>query len=138
MLFILHFIQFTKEISRIIIEKYLVSSKEDQLLVITIPGCPFCLASIQTIKKIKERIPTLNVKYILCSSDSLTINSYSREINGAFPISITQNPKVWAKICQGKFPSFLLITKNQSIIWSNENFGTLAKDAIEHKFEFMD
>ena len=112
----------------------LINSKEKQLLVITIPGCPFCLASIQTMKQIKKRVPTLKVKYIVCSSDSLTVKPYSREINRTFPISTTQNPKEWAEICQGKFPSYVLVTKKGTRIWSNDNFGSLAKDELEKSF----
>ncbi len=125
---------FSNNYREISLKKGLISSKEDQLLVITIPGCPFCMASIQTMKHIKKRVPTLKVKYLVCSSDSLTIKSYSREINGSFPISTTQNPTEWAKICQGKFPSYVLVTKNGTRIWSNDNFGSLAKDEVERYF----
>jgi hypothetical protein len=125
---------FSNNYREIHLKNDLITSKEKQLLVITIPGCPFCLASIQTMKQIKKRVPSLKVKYIVCSSDSLTILPYYREINGSFPISTSKKPKEWAKICQGKFPSYVLVTKNGTRIWSNDNFGTLAKDEVEESF----
>ena len=125
---------FSNNYIEISLKKGLVSSKEDQLLVITIPGCPFCMASIQTMKQIKKRVPNLKVKYIVCSSDSLSTELYKTEIKGSFPISTTHKPKVWAKICQGKFPSYVLVTKNGTRIWSNDNFGSLAKDEVERYF----
>ncbi len=125
---------FSNNYREISLKKGLVSSKEDQLLVITIPGCPFCKASIQTMKQIKKRVPNLKVKYIVCSSDSLSTELYKTEIKGSFPISNTQNPNDWARICQGKFPSYVLITKKGAQIWSNDNFGSLAKDEVERYF----
>lgn len=126
---------FSNNYREITLKKGLVSSKEDQLLVITIPGCPFCLASIETMKKLKKSVPSLKVKYIICSTDSSSTILYKREINGVFPISNTIKSKEWAKICQGKFPSYVLVTKNGTRIWSNDNFGSLAKDEVERYFD---
>ncbi len=128
---------FSNKYRKIVVHNKLLNSNSNQLVVITIPGCPFCKQSIQTIKKIKKRCPKLKVTYIICSSDSSSIDWYKSDIKNSFSISLVKNTLYWSKIAQGKFPSFLLVTKNQSIIWSNENFGTLAKDAIEHKFEFI-
>jgi len=125
---------FSNNYREITLKEGLVSSKADQLLVITIPGCPFCMASIETMKQLKKRVPSLKVKYIVCSTDSLSIDLYNKEIKGSFPISTTKSPKDWAKICQGKFPSYVLITKKGTRIWSNDNFGSLAKDEVERYF----
>lgn len=126
---------FSNHYREIRLNKELIELKEKQLLVITIPGCPFCLASIQTMKQIKKRVPSLKVKYIVLSTHSSSTIRYKREINGVFQISTTIKSKEWAKICQGKFPSYVLITKKGAQIWSNDNFGTLAKDEVENSFK---
>jgi hypothetical protein len=125
---------FSNNYREITLKNGLVSSKEAQLIVITIPGCPFCKASIETMKQLKKRVPSLKVKYIVCSTDSSSTILYKREINGVFPVSTSIKSKEWAKICQGKFPSYVLISKESTRIWSNDNFGTLAKDEVEDSF----
>ncbi len=126
---------FSNNYREIHLKKELVSSNENQLIVITIPNCLFCFESIKTIKEIKKRVPTLNVKYIVCSKDSSSIDLYKKEIDGSFQISNCQNPKEWGGICQGKFPSYLLIANKSNRIWSNDNFGTFVKDEIEEIFD---
>ncbi len=92
------------------------------------------MASIQTIKEIKKREPNLNVKYILCSTDSSSLELYKQEIRGDFPINIASKSEVLAKVTQGKFPSFLLRSTSSTRIWSNDSFGALAKDEVESLF----
>ncbi len=125
---------FSNNYREVSLEKGLVTSNENQFIVITIPNCPFCMASIQTIKEIKQRVPNMKIKYIVCSRDKSSVNLYKQQINGFFPISSTKNPMKWSKVCQGKFPCYVLITKSNIRIWSNDNFGTLAKDEIENYF----
>lgn len=122
---------FSNNYREITLKNGLVSSKEDHLLVITIPGCPFCMASIETMKQLKKRVPSLKVKYIVCSTDSSSTILYKRKIAGSFPISTTIKSKEWAEISKGKFPSYVLITQKGTRIWSNDNFGSLAKDEVE-------
>ena len=111
--------------------KGFVQFKQNQLIIITIPDCPYCFASIKKIKQLKKRIPKLNVKYLVCSKNKHSINSYKKEINGNFPIDITTNTNEWVELSKGSFPSYLFISKKSMRIWSNDNFGTLALDELE-------
>ncbi len=102
-----------------------------ELIVITIPGCPFCFGSIESLKVLKKRNPSLKINYIVCSSDSSSILEYKKEIGKSFPINYSSTPEKWASIAQGKFPTFLLVGENQTKVWSNDGFGVRAKDEIE-------
>jgi hypothetical protein len=104
---------------------------KNELIVITIPGCPFCFGSIESLKILKKRNPSLKINYIVCSSDSLSTLEYEKAGRGSFPINYSTTPEKWAKIAQGKFPSFLLVGENQTKVWSNDGFGVRAKDEIE-------
>jgi hypothetical protein len=104
---------------------------KNELIVITIPGCPFCFGSIESLKILKIRNPSLKINFIVCSSDSSSILEYKKEIGKSFPINYSSTPEKWANIAQGKFPSFLLVGKTQTKIWSNDGFGVRAKDEIE-------
>ena len=116
------------------IKKGLIQAESNQLIVVTIPGCPFCMASIKTIKEIQNRVPNLNVKYVVCSSDTTAVALYKEEIKGSFPITIAPNLKEYARITQGKFPSYMLISKSFVRIWSNDGFGAIAKDEVKAYF----
>lgn len=103
----------------------------NELIIITIPGCPFCFASIESLKILKKRNHSLKINYIVCSSDSLSTLEYKKESRGIFPINYSTKPEKWTAIVKGKFPSFLLVGKTQTKIWSNDGFGVRAKDEIE-------
>ena len=104
---------------------------ENELIVITIPGCPFCFGAIESLKILKKRNPSLKINYIVCSSDSSSILEYKKEIGESFTINYTSTPEKWANIAQGKFPTLLLVGKSLTKIWSNDGFGARAKDEIE-------
>jgi hypothetical protein len=108
-----------------------IEIEKDQLIVVVIPGCPFCYNSIQTMKEFQARNSKLRVHYIVCSTEQTSILDYKKEINGAFSIENTKAPKKWAKIVKGRFPSFVYVAAKNSKIWSNDGFGVRAKDAIE-------
>jgi len=108
-----------------------LKDKSAQLIVVVIPGCPFCFSSIQTMKEFHSRNSKLRIRYIVCSSENKDLVVYKKEINGAFTIENTNDSKKWAKFVKGKFPSFVYVNKAKVQIWSNDGFGVIAKDAIE-------
>lgn len=82
-------------------------------------------------KEFQARNSNLRIRYIVCSSENKDLAVYKKEINGAFTIENTKNPKKWAKFVNGRFPSFVYVNKANVQIWSNDGFGVIAKDAIE-------
>lgn len=114
-----------------IVETKNLDLKQNQLTIITIPGCPYCAAAVQEWSKISfENKLELQIK--ICSSDSSSIPEY-RQLSKENPninISLVDNLDKWATISKGTYPSFLCLKKNLTYCWSNDNFGVSAKDFI--------
>ena len=107
----------------------------DELVVITIPGCPFCFESIAGLKQLKNKNKSLKIRFIVCSSDKHTLLPYQREINNSFELQLANNPTKIAEIAQGKFPSFLFKKQNKIQIWSNDSFIIQCLNLINSKIE---
>jgi hypothetical protein len=104
------------------------------LVVLTIPGCPFCHESVINSNFMLKRNPTLKIKYILCSSDAKEMEPYRAELDKKIPLVLAKDIQNMGKIAQGKFPSFILNKNNKpSYQWSNSEFGVRAKDLVENE-----
>lgn len=102
------------------------------LNVVTIPDCPYCMASIQDLKILKKRIPNLKIEFIVCSSNKKALENYRKEINGLFKIRLAKKPEDLASIAEFKFPTFIIVKKNKPTYkWSNNEFGVCSKDELE-------
>lgn len=106
--------------------------KKGTLSVITIPGCPFCHASIEMLKILKERQPQLDIHFLVCSSDSLALEEYVEPIQGKFDLELFEDLKEIPKIGINGFPSFVYTdTNGKKLLWSNDGFGARARDFVE-------
>ena len=106
-----------------------------KLVVITIPGCPFCLQAIDQLLVMKKRVPNIEIEYIVCSSDSTTVDWYKEKAGDDITVRLAVNSEEMAKIAQHAFPTFVLVDNNHPIkTWSNDNFGVFARDEIELEF----
>ena len=104
-----------------------------KLVVIAIPNCPFCFESIQKLKLIHKRNPTLEIQFLVCTDNDNDLLMYKTEAENSFTVEKQSSSKKLAKLANYKFPTFLLIEKNQDIkIWNNDSFGVLAIDEVEH------
>lgn len=105
------------------------------LMVIAIPGCPFCMGSIAKLKKIKKRNPNLSITFIVCSKDTLTLSEYKSEIGNSFNIQLADDIEQMINMANTKFPSFIKIENGQATYsWSNDQFGVRAIDDLESHF----
>lgn len=108
----------------------------DRLTIITIPNCPYCYESIAEMKKIKSRIPDLQIDFIVCTSDSSALEWYNEESNGDLNILLAKNNEELVSLSKEKFPTFVVNDNNKMLrVWSNNNFGVRAKDWIENHFK---
>lgn len=108
---------------------------ENHLTVITIPNCPFCHESISTLKKIKSRIPDLTIDFIVCTSDSTSLEWYEEESKGELNMLIAKNKEELVSLSKEKFPTFVINDGNEIVrSWSNNSFGVRAKDWVENYF----
>jgi len=106
-----------------------------KLVVITIPGCPFCLQAIDQLLVMKKRVPNIEIEYIVCSSDSTTVDWYKEKAGDDITVRLAVNSEEMAKIAQHAFPTFVLVDNNHPIkTWSNDSFGVFARDEIELEF----
>lgn len=105
--------------------------KGEKLVIISLPGCDFCKATVPLMKKVVEQHPELKVEYLLASSDERNLAFFTDEIQGAFPIRLSEAPSQIAKIANGRFPTFVLVDDDEALkVWSNDQFGVRALDEV--------
>ena len=106
------------------------------LVVITIPGCPFCHESVGTLKKMKERNPNMRIRMVVCSSDVKALEPYKESIGDAFDLQLASDGEKIANVADMSFPTFVLVKNNlPTEKWSNDQFGAGAKDVFEKYFK---
>ena len=106
-----------------------------KLVVISIPGCPYCLEAIDRLLIMKKRVPDLEIEYVVCSVDSTSIGWYKEKGGDNITVRLAQNKEEMAKIAEHAFPTFVLVDNNHSLKkWSNDGFGVFAMDEIELEF----
>lgn len=118
------------------ITSFAATSKKDiqgvDLVVLTIPGCPFCHESTIYSNLMQTRNPKLKIRYIVCAKDSNQIQPYQDKLDKKIEVLLAEDPNQAAKTAGGSFPAFLLIKNNKAIQkWSNDQFGVRAKDMVE-------
>lgn len=104
----------------------------EKLVVIAIPGCQYCEGAMNTVKLLKNRNPTLEIEYIVCSSDSSAIQNYIELGEGQITVSLAKNGQAMSKLAKGRYPTFVLSEENLPLTrWSNDGFGVRALDQVE-------
>nr|WP_294860924.1 hypothetical protein [uncultured Fluviicola sp.] len=108
-----------------------VDAKYD-LLIVTIPDCPFCLESITRLKLIKKRNPNIQMLFSVCSGDEQKLSLYRELIAGDFDIALAKDIEASVKLAEGHFPTFVQLKKGlPAYKWSNDQFGAGAIDELE-------
>jgi thioredoxin-related protein len=126
---------FSKQGTEIQNQESINDFRKVDLAVITIPGCPYCYHSISKLKQLKARNPEMNIKFIVCTSNSEDLKDYIAEGGKEIVVSKTKNIETLSKMAQGKFPTFVMIKNNKGAYrWSNDQFGCLALDQLESEF----
>lgn len=106
--------------------------KPGSLNVFAIPGCPFCHASIESLKTIKKRTPELEINFMVCSLDSTSLTQYEKPIGGDFTLRLLNDSTTFSKLNLYSFPTFIFTDKQgKKYRWSNDTFGAPAKDFVE-------
>ena len=113
----------------------LKAKTKQTLVVITIPGCPFCMQSVERMKDFKKRNPAVNIEYRVCSSDPGALTAYKEAAGTAFPIVLAEDMNALGSVAEEAFPAFVLTDGKSGVKWSNDSFGVGALDEVESKFE---
>lgn len=107
--------------------------KKNRLAVIAIPGCPYCLGSIETLKKYSERTGK-KVDFIVLGSSRDVMENYIEEAKGTnikVKLAKTNSYERLAVLANGSFPAFVYRKKGDLHVWNNDGFGVRALDWIE-------
>jgi len=114
----------------------LESKDRPALVIVTIPDCPFCMESILRMKEFKKQNPNVSIEYRVCTSKKELLKPYQEAAGDAFPIVMAKDKDALANdVADGAFPTFVLLEKDKSVKWSNDNFGAGALDEVERAFE---
>lgn len=106
-----------------------------KLSVITIPGCPFCLEAMDKLLIMKDRVPELEIEYVVCSIDTTSLNWYKEKGGDLINVRLAESREEMSKIAAHAFPTFVLVDNNHPLkVWSNDNFGVFAMDEVELEF----
>jgi hypothetical protein len=110
------------------------SAMRDGLLVLTIPGCPYCFESIESLKLLKKRNPNFNIQFAVTgTSEEAYLKDYSKEVNNAFDVVLYENAVTLVQETGGEFPTFVMIKDGKAeYAWTNDQFGVRAKDRLEN------
>lgn len=106
-----------------------------KLTVITIPYCPYCEEAMERMKVLKERNSSMDIEYIVCSSDSSTLEFYTNISEGKIVVRLAESSEEMANLAKGHFPAFVLSKGDKTLKrWSNSAFGVRALDETEAAF----
>ena len=111
----------------------LVEVKNDEFVVVAIPGCMYCLESIEKLNKLKKRNPDLKIRFVVLSSDDEDLKYYREIAVPTISVVKAKETKRFLEISKGGFPTFLSVRSGKILkAWSNDSFGVLALDEIEN------
>lgn len=111
----------------------LAELKNDEFVVVAIPGCMYCLESIEKVNKLKERNPDLKIRFVVLSSDDKDLKNYRKIAIPTISVVKAKETKRFLEISKGGFPTFLSVRSGKILkAWSNDSFGVLAMDEVEN------
>lgn len=99
--------------------------------VIAIPGCPYCLASLDVLNRMSNRTNGTEIVFKVLSSDSASLEPYTAAAGENIKVVLEPDFQELATLAQGTFPSFVLPKGKELYIWSNDAFGVGARDLVE-------
>ncbi|MDR0801673.1 hypothetical protein [Fluviicola sp.] len=121
---------FSSEGTEVSGSKVSVDPKYD-LVIVTIPGCPFCLESISRLKLIKKYHPKVKMLFMVCSSDKNDLKLYRTIIAGDFDIALAKDLEAAVTLAESHFPTFVHVKNGVPVYkWSNDQFGAGAIDSF--------
>lgn len=105
----------------------------EKLVVIAIPGCPFCMEAMDRMELLKERVPGAVIEYRICSTDSVALDWYLKNAGEGIQITLADSVQVMSELAEHRFPSFVLVKGDNRPLkrWSNDSFGVSALDEVE-------
>jgi hypothetical protein len=115
----------------VLIKKKLELPKNNDLLIIALADCPYCIQSQETIKLIHKKNTKIKAEYLIVNGTMQDSIRYARMLNGFASCRTMKNNIPLLQSIQGSFPSFILVRKGKlNKVWSNNTFGVRAWDEV--------
>lgn len=112
--------------------KSLENFENADLVVIAIPGCPYCLASIDKLKLIKKRNPSIKIHFVVSTPDQKDLANYLAAAGGMIDVQQSKEIELTSEYAESRYPTFIQIKNNKAVYkWSNDQFGVRAVDKLE-------
>ncbi len=109
--------------------------KVKTLVIVILPGCPYCIETIELSKKMVELNPKIKIQYLLASEDQEGFQYFSKRLPSTIGVKMAQNSMLCMLMAQGEFPSYFLVAKGKvKTAWHNTQFGVRALDQINSFF----
>jgi hypothetical protein len=105
------------------------------LVIVILPGCPYCIETIELSKKIVELNSKIKIQYLLASEDQEGFQYFRKRLPSNIGVKMAQNSMLCMLMAQGEFPSYFLVAKGKvKTAWHNSQFGVRALDQINSFF----
>jgi hypothetical protein len=109
--------------------------KVKTLVIVILPGCPYCIETIELSKKMVELNPKIKIQYLLASEDQEGFQYFSKRLPSTIGVKMAQNSMLCMLMAQGEFPSYFLVAKGKvKTAWHNTQFGVRTLDQINSFF----
>lgn len=109
----------------------MIELKENRLIVLSLPGCPYCLESMERMRIVKQRHPEITIEYKVCHGDSSAIRWFQNKGKSDFEYSLASDVNMTSKLAAGLYPTYVLTNTSSLTVWSVEQFGMTAIDEVE-------
>jgi ABC-type sugar transport system permease subunit len=115
----------------VLIKKKLELPKNNDLLIIALADCPYCIQSQVTIKLIHKKNTKIKAEYIIMNGTKQDSIRYAEMLKGFATCRTQKNNVVLMQTIHGSFPSYIFVQKGKfKKVWNNDNFGVLAWDEL--------
>ena len=115
----------------VLIKKKLELPKNNDLLIIALADCPYCIQSQETIKLIHQKNTKIKAEYLIVNGTKQDSIRYARMLLGFASCRTVKNSVPLIQTIQGRFPSYILVRKGKlNKVWTNNTFGVRAWDEV--------
>ena len=115
----------------VLIKKKLELPKNNDLLIIALADCPYCIQSQETIKLIHQKNTKIKAEYLIVNGTKQDSIRYARMLLGFASCRTVKNSVPLIQTIQGRFPSYILVQNGIfKKVWNNNTFGVRAWDEV--------
>jgi hypothetical protein len=107
--------------------------QEKGLVIVVIPGCPYCAEAMETANRLLARNSKLRIRVIVLAKDFEDLKVYRSKAPGNIAVVSATNEKTYVRMTHGRFPFYLQRNGPMGSLWTHEQAGPVALDRIEQQ-----